>query len=94
LKLVYGTSDVEVNEDGFPTVDDRVTTIEATNFVYILQQTKKVPHDPDEKGILQKIDFSPSLVANSDAMKILQPTRSKTVVRFEIQTPAKSSKKQ
>jgi len=37
LKPIYEASDVEVNEDGFLTVDYCVTTIEATSFVYILQ---------------------------------------------------------
>ena len=41
LKKIYEASDVGVNEDGFLTVDDRATTIEATNFLYNLQQTKK-----------------------------------------------------
>ena len=31
---------MRANEDGFLTVDDRVTTIEATNFLYNLQQRK------------------------------------------------------
>ena len=79
LIIIYEALDVGVNEDGFLSVDDRLTTIEATIFVYILQQRKKGLHDPNYKCISQKIDISPSLVANSDAMKILQPTRSKTV---------------
>ena len=41
LKKIYEASDVGVNEDGFLTVDDRATTIEATSFLYNLQQTKK-----------------------------------------------------
>ena len=94
LKKIYEASDVGVNEDGFLTVDDRATTIEATNFLYNLQQTKKGLHDPDYKRILERIDISPSLVANSDAKKILQPTRSKTKRRPKIKTPGKASKKQ
>ena len=46
------------------------------------------------KHILETIDISPSLVANSDAKKILQPTRSKTIVRPKMKTPEKASKKQ
>ena len=38
LKKNYETSDVGVKEDGFFTVDDRETTIEATSFLYNLQQ--------------------------------------------------------
>ena len=41
-----------------------------------------------------KTDFSPDLVANSDAKIILQPTRSKTKVKRKIQTPNKASEKQ
>ena len=47
LKKNYEASDVRVNENGFLTVDDRTTTIDATNFLYNLQQTKKGLHDPD-----------------------------------------------
>ena len=94
LTKSYGAPDVEVNEDGFLTVGDRATTIEATNFLYNLQQPKKRLHDPDYKRILERIDISPSLVANSDAKKILQRTRSKTIVRPKIETPAEASTKQ
>ena len=59
-----------------------------------MQQTKKGLHDPDYKLILERIDISQSLVDNSDAKKILQPTQSKTIVRPKIKTPGKTSKKQ
>ena len=88
LKKNYEASAVGVNEDGFLTIDDRATTIEATNFLYNLRQRKKGLHDPDYKRILEKIDFSPSLVANSDA-KLLPSTRSKAIVRLKIKTPGK-----
>ena len=94
LTKSYGAPDVEVNEDGFLTVGDRATTIEATSFLYNLQQPKKRLHDPDYKRILERIDISPSLVANSDAKKILQRTRSKTIVRPKIKTPAEATTKQ
>ena len=87
-------SDGGVNEDGFFTVHDRVTTIEATNFRYSLKQTKKGLHDPDCKRIWEKIDVSPSLFANSAVKKILQPTRSETIIRTKIKTPREASKKQ
>ena len=55
LKKNYEASDVDVgvNEDGFLTADDRVTTIKATNFLYNLQQTKKGLHNSDYKRILE-----------------------------------------
>ena len=93
FKKIYEASDVRVNEDGFLT-DDRATTVEGTNFLYILQQTKKGLHYPDYKRYLEKVDISPTLVANSDAKMILQPTRSKTIVRPKIKTPGKTAKKQ
>ena len=34
LKKIYEASDVGVNEDRYLTVDDRITTIEAANFLY------------------------------------------------------------
>ena len=93
LEKNYEALDVGVSEDGFLIVDDLATTIEA-NFFYNLQQTKKQLHDPDYKCILERIDVSSSLVANSDAKKILQPTGSKTIVRPKIKTPVKASDKQ
>ena len=79
-KKKYGASDVVVNGDGFLTVDNRVTTIEVTNFLYELQQTRKGLNDHDYKRILEKTGISPSLVAKSDAKKLLQPTWNKTLV--------------
>ena len=69
LKQIYEASDVGVNADRFFTVDHRATTIEATNFLYRLQQTKKGLDDPDYKRILEGIDISPSLIANSNSKK-------------------------
>ena len=80
-KRNYEASDAGVNEDRFLVVDDRVTTIEAINYLHNLHQTNKRLDDPDYKRTLEKIDISPSLVANADAKKILQPIRSKTIVR-------------
>ena len=94
LKNFYKASNVGVNEEGFLTVDDRATTIEATNFIYNLQQTKKGLYDPDYKRISEKINNSPNLVANSNAKQILQPTRSKTKVGPQIKAPGKASGKQ
>ena len=93
-KKVYEASDVGVKEDEFLALDDRVTTNEATSFFPKLQQTKKGLHYPEYKRILVKTDFPPDLVANSDAKIIIQPTRSKTIVKRKIQTLNKASEKQ
>ena len=94
LKQIYEVSDEGVTEDGFLTVDDCKTKIEATSFLYNLLHPKKGLHDPDYKRFLENIHFSPSLVANFDALKTLQPTRSKTLVGPEVKTLGKASKKQ
>ena len=63
----YEASDVGNNEGPFLTVDDRITTIEATNFLYNFLPTKKRLHEPDYKRLSEKIIDSPMLVVNSDA---------------------------
>lgn len=93
LKKIYDATDVSVNEEGFITIGDRATTIEATNLLYNLQQTKKRLHDPDYAKILEKVNISPQLVANSDAKKILQPIRQKPGVRPKKKTPRKTRKR-
>ena len=86
LRKIYDSSDVSINEDGFLTLDDRPTSLEATSFLYNLQQPKTGLHDPDYRRILSKIDLSPQLVPNSDAKKILQPL----VVKKKITTGSKN----
>ena len=86
LRKIYDSSDVSINEDGFLTLDDRPTSLEATSFLYNLQQPKTGLHDPDYRRILSKIDISPQLVPNSDAKKILQPL----VVKKKITTGSKN----
>ena len=86
LRKIYDSSDVSINEDGFLTPDDRPTSLEATSFLYNLQQPKTGLHDPDYRRILSKIDISPQLVPNSDAKKILQPL----VVKKKITTGSKN----
>ena len=86
LRKIYDSSDVSINEDGFLTLDDRPTSLEATSFLYNLQQPKTGLHDPDYRRILSKIDVSPQLVPNSDAKKILQHV----VVKKKITTGSKN----
>ena len=95
LRKIYDSADVSINEDGFLTLDDRPTSLEATNFLYNLQQPKTGLHDPDYKRILSKIDISSQLVPNSDAKKILQPSivKKKTITGPKSKTPRKRTTK-
>ena len=94
LRKIYDSPDVSINEDGFLTVDNKATSIEATNFLFNLQQPKTGLHDPDYKKILTKIDVSPQLVPNSDAKKILQPSGlRKKVSTPKFKTPKKRQSK-
>ena len=94
LRKIYDSPDVSINEDGFLTIDDRTTSLEATNFLYNLQQPKTGLHDPDYRKILSKIDLSPQLVPNSDAKKILQPAvLRKKINNPKSRTPKKRQKK-
>ena len=57
LRKIYNSDNVSISEDGFLKIGDRETSIEATNFLYNLQQPKTRLHDPDYKKILDKIDI-------------------------------------
>ena len=74
LRKIHDSPDVSINEDGFLTVDDKATSLEAANFLFKLQQPKTGLHDPDYRKVLSKLELSPQLVPNSDAKKILQPS--------------------
>ena len=90
LRKIYESADVSINEDGIIKIGDRETSIEATNFLYNLQQPKTGLHDPDYKKILDKIDVSQHLIANSNAKTHLQSSSSKKKpVIKKIKTPKK-----
>ena len=74
LRKIHDSPDVSINDDGFLTVDDKATSLEAANFLFKLQQPKTGLHDPDYRKCLSKLELSPQLVPNSDAKKILQPS--------------------
>ena len=74
LRKFYDSSDVSINENGYLFLDDRPTSLEATSFLYNLQQPKSGLHDPDYQKILSKIDISLQSVPNTDAKTILQPS--------------------
>ena len=77
LRKIYDSDKVSISEDGFLKIGDRETSIEATNFLYNLQQPKTHLHDPDYKKILDKIDISPHLIPNSTAKSYLQTASGK-----------------
>ena len=94
LRKIYDSPDVSINEDGFLTVDDKPTSLEATNFLFKLQQPKTGLHDPDYRKVLSKLELSPQLVPNSDAKKILQPSvLRKKVTASKSKTPKKRQRK-
>ena len=47
LRKIYDSDNVSISDDGFLKNGDRETSIEATNFLYKLQQPKTGLHDPD-----------------------------------------------
>ena len=65
-KKFFDSPDISINEDGFLTIDDKPTSLEATNFLYILQQPKTSLHGPNFQKILSKIDVLPQLIPYSD----------------------------
>ena len=70
LRKNYDSSDVSINEDGFLTLDDRPTSLEATSFLYNLQQPKTGLHDPDYRRILFNLNFVFSLRAELSSKQV------------------------
>ena len=73
----YDSDNVSKSEDGFLKIGDRETSIEATNFLYNLQQPKTGLHNPDYKKNLDKNDISPHLIPKSTAKSYLQTASGK-----------------
>ena len=73
LKKLDESAELSIDNDGTLKIGDRSTTIDATTFLYNLQQPRKRLHDPDYKTILENLDISPTLVANADAKQLVEP---------------------
>ena len=54
-------------------IDNAPTAIDASNFLFTLQQPTKKLYHPDYKRNLDKIKISPDLVPNSEAKEIVKP---------------------
>ena len=93
LQKIYDDPDISINEEGLLIVGDETSSLEAKNVLFNLQQPKKGLHDPDYKRILAKLDVSPHMIPNSQAMKLLQSfTRKKKVtVKPRIKSTGKQS---
>ena len=72
-------------------IDNFPTAIDASNFLFTLQQPTKKLYHPDYKRILDKIKISPDLVPNSEAKEIVKPKVVKT--KFVTTPKTKSSGK-
>ena len=86
LKKLDESAELSIDNDGTLKFGDRSTTIDATTFLYNLQQPRKRLHDPDYKTILENLDISPTLVANADAKQLVEP---KVVKKKVAMTPPK-----
>ena len=91
LKELQSSSDVSINDEGLIEIDNTPTAIDASNFLFTLQQPTKKHYHPDYKRILDKIKISPDLVPNSEAKKIVKPKVVKT--KFVTTPKTKSSGK-
>ena len=80
LEKLQSNPDISINEEGVITIDDYPTTIDASNFLYALQQPTKKLYHPDYKRILEKINISQDLVSNAQAKEIVRPKATKTKV--------------
>lgn len=80
LEKLQSSPDVSINEEGVIEIDENPTAIDASNFLYTLQQPTKKLHHPDYKRILEKINVSQDLVPNTEAKEIVRPKVPKTKV--------------
>ena len=78
LKELQSISDVSINDECLIEIDNTPTAIDASNFLFTLQQPTKKLYHPDCKRILDKIKISPDLVPNSEAKEIVKPKVVKT----------------
>ena len=91
LKELQSSSDVSINDEDLIEIDNTPTAIDASNFLFTLQQPTKKLYHPDYKRILDKIKISPDLVPNSEAKEIVKPKVVKT--KFVTTPKTKSSGK-
>ena len=91
LKKLQSSSDVSINDEGLIEIDNTPTAIDASNFLFTLQQSTKKLFHPDYKRILDKNNVSPDLVPNSEAKEIVKPKVIKT--KFVTTPKTKSSGK-
>ena len=64
LEKIEEAERISISSDGLVNV---TTSIDATTFLYNMQQSRKQPSDPDYSNILKNLYISPHLVANSAA---------------------------
>ena len=57
LRKINDSVNVSMNEDGFLKIGDREISIEATIFLYNMQQAKTRLHDPDYRKFSTKLLF-------------------------------------
>ena len=77
LKNLLDNPDNEIINEGVLTIGDRPTSIEASTFLYNLQQNRKQLHDSDYKLILEK-HITSQLVANRQIEQIVRPKAAKS----------------
>ena len=91
MKELQSSSDVSIYDEGLIEIDNTPTAIDASNFLFTLQQPTKKLYHPDYKRILDKIKISPDLVPNSEAKEIVKAKVIKT--KFVTTPKTKSSKR-
>ena len=100
LEKLQSNPEITINEEGVIEVGQTPTAIDASNFLYTLQQPTKKLYHPDYKRILEKVKVTQDLVANSEAKEIVRPKVTKTKIvtlpksKAGTPTPKKISKKQ
>ena len=84
LKELQSSSDVSINDEGPIEIDNTPTAIDASNFLFTLQQPTKKLYHPDYKRILDKTKISPDLVPNSQNPLIQRKFHRLKVIAYEV----------
>ena len=67
MKELRSSSDASINDEGLKEIDNTPTVIDASNFLFTLQQPTKKHYQPDYKLLLDKNKISPDIIPNSEA---------------------------
>ena len=92
---LQSSSDVSINDGGLIEIDNTPTPIDASNFLFTLQQPIRNLYHPEYKRILDKIKISPDLVPKSETKEIvkLKVVKTKFIATPKTESSGKTPKR-